>query len=564
MGHAGGVHAVAFSPDGKRLVTEAADNSGRIWDLEGSAEPRVLSDLSGPHAAIAFSPDGEWLVTEAGPTTAKVWSVNDPADTVRLTGHDGGLTKVSFNSDGTHILTASDDGTARVWRIGRSGGRRIVAPLAVLRGHKGSISTAAFTAGDQYVLTAGVDGTARLWDFDKEKEPVAVLRGHSHGILAASMSPDGTRIATASTDGKSRIWELIARSRAVVMNDSPDAGPGGTAGRTSGGPPAVTWQVAALTPGGEFLLGLRNGRPGLWRTSTGAARQIPTPTTVRAAVSSADGSLVAIAPRLSRIQIWDAASGQVIREVGVARPSTQLSVLAFSPSGKLLATRQTADLTRVWEVTSGREVATIPTDSGAVASSPMAFSPDDKLLVLSSRKRGATREQITASAQVWNLERRARVTELRGFLSTVLSLSFSADGRTILSASGDTVARVWNARTGQVLRKVRSKSEVIDFASPSPHGEVLLTVAYGHSVRLWEASTGTLLTEIHGLRADLMRATFGPDGRIVTVERGGTVRFVDCDVCGGPRELLAKASARLKRVEAAPAPVVASGQPPRR
>jgi WD40 repeat protein len=275
--------------------------------------------------------------------------------------------------------------------------------------------------------------------------------------------------------------------------------------------------------------------------------------------------MVATAVGLGRaIQIWDAASGQLIREVGVevARSSIPFPALAFSPSGKFLATRQTADSTRVWEVATGRQMATIPTESGATATSPMAFSPDDKVLVVSSRR--ATRAQTSASAHVWNLERRAKVTELRGFLSTVLSLSFSADGRTILSASGDKFARVWNARTGQVLKEFPSETEAIDFATLSPHGEVLLTVASGHSARLWETSTRTLLSEIHGLRTDLVRATFGPDGRIVVVERGGTVRFVDCDVCGGPRELLANAAARLKRADARPAEIAATGRPPAR
>src|SRR5262249_43394474 len=79
-GHEEGVSAVAFSPDGRRIVTVCAE-SVRLWDA-ALAPPgrtvRPLAVLAGDqkkrnYQTAFFSPDGRWLLTEAhGPAGATV------------------------------------------------------------------------------------------------------------------------------------------------------------------------------------------------------------------------------------------------------------------------------------------------------------------------------------------------------------------------------------------------------------------------------------------------------------------------------------------------------------
>ena len=65
---------------------------------------------------MAFSPDGKRVVTGSYDTTARVWDLSGatPAATA-LEGHRSRVTSVAFSPDGKRVVTGSDDNTARVW-----------------------------------------------------------------------------------------------------------------------------------------------------------------------------------------------------------------------------------------------------------------------------------------------------------------------------------------------------------------------------------------------------------------------------------------------------------------
>jgi WD40 repeat protein len=116
-GHRDAVVSVAFSPDGKRVVTGSEDNTARVWDLSrATPAATVLEGHRGPVSSVAFSPDGKRLVTGSLDDTARVWDLSaaTPAATV-LEGHRGAVFSVAFSPDGKRVVTGSDDNTARVW-----------------------------------------------------------------------------------------------------------------------------------------------------------------------------------------------------------------------------------------------------------------------------------------------------------------------------------------------------------------------------------------------------------------------------------------------------------------
>jgi WD40 repeat protein len=65
---------VAFSPDGRRVVTGSSDGTARVWDLSGSSPAAAV--LEGHHDmiwSVAFSTDGQRVVTGSADNTARVW-----------------------------------------------------------------------------------------------------------------------------------------------------------------------------------------------------------------------------------------------------------------------------------------------------------------------------------------------------------------------------------------------------------------------------------------------------------------------------------------------------------
>ena len=70
------LYAIAFSPDGKLVLTTSADNTTRLWDLQAGQELRRFTGHQGPVEWAAFSPDGKTFVTGSDDGTARIWSVD--------------------------------------------------------------------------------------------------------------------------------------------------------------------------------------------------------------------------------------------------------------------------------------------------------------------------------------------------------------------------------------------------------------------------------------------------------------------------------------------------------
>ena len=73
-GHSDSVMSVAFSPDGRRIVSGSGDKTIRVWDAETGEE--VVGPLKG-HSdwvmSVAFSPDGRRIVSGSDDKTIRVW-----------------------------------------------------------------------------------------------------------------------------------------------------------------------------------------------------------------------------------------------------------------------------------------------------------------------------------------------------------------------------------------------------------------------------------------------------------------------------------------------------------
>jgi WD40 repeat protein len=72
-GHSHAVRSVAFSPDGRRVLSGSEDNTMKLWDVATGALVRTFEGHSGRVHSVAFSPDGRRIISGSGDTTIRIW-----------------------------------------------------------------------------------------------------------------------------------------------------------------------------------------------------------------------------------------------------------------------------------------------------------------------------------------------------------------------------------------------------------------------------------------------------------------------------------------------------------
>lgn len=198
-GHSGGVLAVAFSLDGKYVLTGSGDKTARLSEIETGRELRKFGGHSGIVKTVAFSPDGKYVLTSSD-NTAQLWETETGRGVRRFIGHLGFVDSVVFSPDGKYVLTGSHDNTARLWET--ETGRAVRQFI----GHSGWVISAVFLADGKHVLTGSWDSTSRLWDIATGRE-ICSLVWFQNGVQVV-VAPDGRFDASNLEEIKGLHWVM--------------------------------------------------------------------------------------------------------------------------------------------------------------------------------------------------------------------------------------------------------------------------------------------------------------------------------------------------------------------
>jgi WD40 repeat protein len=510
-----------------RVTQPLADVDGAMLSALASLSQllKVVNTGSGV-TALAYSPDGSRVITGGEDGTLQLRDATTLQPIGAATRHPGAVHGIGFSPDGARLATGGDDGAVHLYSAANL--RPIAAPSRVDAGgvpplaqagavppalHASAVHSIAFSPDNSRLVSGGDDGALHLWDA-RTGEPLGQpWRADSGLILGVAFSADGARIVSAGTDAggeaaASLVWDL---NGGRPLGPLIDAVPGAV-------------NCVAVDPKGHLVaLGLDDGSVEFWsldsRRRVGRSAQSQGGPISSLAFSPDGGRIVA--GGYDGIRLWDAQQGTAIAAIHDGHQDF-VEAIAFSPDGERIVAGSADGTLRLWSATNRPPLSAV-FETAQRDIYTVAYSPRGGKSIVSGSEDNDLR--------LWDAVSGVAVTApLRGHRLTVNAAAFSPDGRMIASGGADGTVRRWNAVDGQPIGAPLAGHEgPVQGVAFSRDGLRLVSAGHDGTLRFWNPSTGAAVGAPLAVPGGAVYAVaFSPGGaRLVSAGEDGTLRFWD-------------------------------------
>jgi len=321
-GHAGGVYAAVFSPDGKTVLTGGEDGKAKLWNsisgqLLNTYTFRQAENGIYPVYAVAFSPNGQKIAMAGA----------------------GGISEIRATSSGS-ILQA--------WQSDSHG--LINCPYVYISnplGYKCRLTNSIeFNPGGDKILTGGSDGLGQEWDSENVGNPAIYVTSEGNLLGFPTYSPDGTKVAASSSN---------------VDVSSNDYG--------SGNAYVPYRDFTAIFDTSTKQLISKLGRKEVNINDVyGAPKFSPDGQNIAAPYNVLASDLLT---PFYGARIWNVSSGQLLTTLG--QHSQIVTRVAFNKQGTKLITGSEDNTAKIWDITSTNLLVTLQGHTGGITA--VMFSP---------------------------------------------------------------------------------------------------------------------------------------------------------------------------------------------
>jgi WD40 repeat protein len=516
--HTGMVFDLAYSKDGKYIISGGEDNLVKLWEVRSQKCIRTFPGQGSEILSLCFSGDGK-KIASGGIQKINIWSTETGALIKSLNGHTARVSSLSFTPDDKQLVSGSHDGKIILWDI-ETGNK-----LKEIKRTDGQyIHDIVLTQDGKKLLCASGysrnKGEISLWDLETGK---LISRMDTLGkeVMSVSFTPDGKKILSGDCMGKIKLWDLQtgnclktidAKFGALLetVSLSPDgkyfaacdwwglnlkifnietgictqtlkAGNGSSIRAIKFSPDGL---IIAANEGNKIIM--RNAKSNVvtgilgnnivttgelhfiengkylfsgnkkWNTQSGQLI-MNYAQKIRHNGFSKDGTLFLTIHNDNKISIWDQASGKNIRTI--QSPNNYVYAAVFSGNGKniICAEYNGAAIINMWDIATGKKLKTIFGPNESMYIGYLDISEDGKRLLMVANTKGEMFSQIT-SVKILEPET-GRIMDLNLKVNKGVngSVSFSKDGAKILTYIDGNLF-TYDAQTGQPLTSYADKN----------------------------------------------------------------------------------------------------------
>jgi WD40 repeat protein len=206
-GHRSPVRSVAVSPDGKRVLTGSVRGELFLWDADSGAIVKQLEGHQSTVESVAFSPDGRYAASAASMNTdtVRLWDLQTLSSVrqfpIQVT------RSIAFSRNGGWLAAGGATQQFGAWDL-KTGVGHLYKEGGQLRVPQ--IWGVAFLADNRRVLMGCPDKTLRIWEITTTnmKETARWQTGHTAPVSCIAVSPDGKKALSGSHDGTVKVWNL--------------------------------------------------------------------------------------------------------------------------------------------------------------------------------------------------------------------------------------------------------------------------------------------------------------------------------------------------------------------
>ena len=487
MRHTSEVYSVAFSPDGGRLAS-GSDKIVRVWNTATGELEDKLEGHTDTVLSVAFSHNGRFIVSGSGDETVRIWNIATCDTRYTLTGHTSDVTSIAISRNNKFVVSGSY-GMVRIWDtttgelLHELKGHDTVNSVAVAPdcqhiasgsgnevwiwtkdgiiehklecptkynemydlafSHDGlrivcntnrteytttghclsmpdtdnhpDIASVAYSPDDTEIVCGMLHGAVTIWKMETNKEHI--LGRHTDAVMSVAFSPNGSRIASGSLDGTVRIWDPKLRG---TIDEEVYLG----------------WPRGALSQDGRWIVTESLHHIHVWRVMETVTKtnELIVENHVVSLALSPDGSRIVIGCQDGSIRVWNHLTNTI--ECQMSGHSKWVRSVTFSYDGSHVVSGSSDETVRIWNCHTGNEV-------GLYQHSRWV------LCVAFSRSGGHVAFGDDRTVRIWNPstgEIHTNSDNMSGKDDWVHSVTFSHDDNHVISGWKDGVW-IWNLMT---------------------------------------------------------------------------------------------------------------------